>query len=74
MQSSSVKITLVGRGIDRKTATLNGFSNTNEYTTKSNGWKRYEEQKLGFIPVDGAGSEMTLNFANLTQSIRDSLP
>jgi hypothetical protein len=44
----------------------------NEHTTKSNGWKLAGgEQKLGFVPVDGKhGSEMTLNFANLTQSIR----
>jgi lysophospholipase L1-like esterase len=44
----------------------------NGHTTKENGWKLAGgEQKIGFVPVDGKhGSEMTLNFANLTQSIR----
>jgi hypothetical protein len=44
----------------------------NGHTTKSNDWKlEGGQQKIGFVPVDGRhGSEMTLNFANLTQSIR----
>jgi hypothetical protein len=44
----------------------------NEHITKSSGWKLAGgEQKIGFVPVDGKhGSELTLNFANLTQSVR----
>jgi hypothetical protein len=42
------------------------------HTTQSNDWKlEGGQQKIGFVPVNGRhGSEMTLEFANLTQSIR----